>query len=566
MNVNSIAKAFPDWVAADSIVYSERGHRVRKPDFHRVFTLLFDSEQEADEAVKKLSDLPAVAYAERNMEATVGSDPRYLDGTQWHLKNDGRHGGVVGADIRAENAWDIFTGSPNITIAIFDDGVETNHVEFFGKASGDLPLSNSSTHGTEVAGVAAAWANNGQLGRGLDWNARIRSYRIFDNGEFIGDVAAAAKIVDAVNQGCQILNNSWAGTAIAGPRATLGQAFAYAYKMNRVSIAIMGNEGNIQATLYPGAFSNVIAVGSTTNRDVLSGFSTIGNHIDVVAPGGIGTDSTNPANIFTTTIGNSYTFVSGTSFAAPLVSGLASLLKGYNNNLSNDDIRQIISLSADKVPGMNGANFSNRYGFGRINAGRALALVRDNQLRHWTATGGTIVSSTGAHNVAFHSASGLMSGIYRVIRHEVRRTVTFPEQFQQTVGIWGRGVGSTGWSWISPNYGEGFTEVVSSTSSNVTLRTYVYEVWNLLGQSLGYYPTTPGNVTFAYTVLGNNCNINFTNQNVTTGTTVTSCGSLNVQNVNVQGGAGLILRGTQIQINGPFTVHPGATFEARTTP
>jgi hypothetical protein len=60
--------------------------------------------------------------------------------------------------------------------------------------------------------------------------------------------------------------------------------------------------------------------------------------------------------------------------------------------------------------------------------------------------------------------------------------------------------------------------------------------------------------------------INFTNQTVNTNTTVTTCGSLNVQNVNVQGGAGLILRGTQIQINAPFTVQPGATFEARTTP
>jgi hypothetical protein len=83
INVISIARAFPDWDAADSIVYNDRGYPVRRPDFHRVFTLTFGSEQEADEAVRQLSSLPSVAYAERNMNATLDNDPRYLDGTQW---------------------------------------------------------------------------------------------------------------------------------------------------------------------------------------------------------------------------------------------------------------------------------------------------------------------------------------------------------------------------------------------------------------------------------------------------------------------------------------------------
>ncbi|MDR2586476.1 MAG: S8 family serine peptidase [Prevotellaceae bacterium] len=557
INVNSIARAFPDWIAADSIVYSERGERVRRPEFHRVFTLSFDSEQDADEAIRKLSDLPAVVYAEKNTGAicVLDNDPQYLDGTQWHLKNDGRHGGIVGADIRAEQAWDIFTGSSNITIAIIDDGVEVNNIEFLGKASGDQQLGNSS-HGTRVAGVAAALANNAIHGRGLDWNARIRSYRVQDNGIYNGDAAAAAKVMDAVNQGCQILNNSW---SIPGYSTTLGQAFAYAYKMDRVSIATMGNSGNMQ-TRYPGGFSNVIAVGSTTNRDVLSEFSTTGSHIDVVAPGGVDTNRTDPANVFTTTIGNTTRFSAGTSFAAPLVSGLASLLKGYNNNLSNDDIRQIIRLSADKVPAMNGVNFSNQYGFGRINAGRALALVRDNQLRHWTTTGGTVVSSTGLHTVTFVSASGLAPGPYNVRRYEVRKTVAFPEQFQQIVGVWGRGVGTTGWSVANHNYGEGFCEVVSSTSSEVTLRTYVYEMWSISGQYIGYRPTTPANVTFAYTVLGNNCNINFTGQTVTNNTAVTSCGTLNANNVTVTPTGTLNIRATErVNIGSGFTVQPGGS-------
>jgi subtilisin family serine protease len=565
-NVISIAKAFPDWIEDDSIAYSRSGERVKRPEFHRVFSLVFDSEQEADEAIKRLSGLSAVIYAEKNAKPTLDNDPQYLNGTQWHLKNDGRNGGVIGADVNAENAWSIFTGSSSITIGIFDSGVEINHDEFLGKASGDQPLPwtppiPQNSHGTQVSGMAIALANNGLGGRGLDWNAKIRSYRIFDYGQsYIGDVATAAAIVDAVdNQGCQILNNSWSGTIYS---ATLAQAFAYAYKMDRVSIATMGNTGNMQ-TRYPGALSNVIAIGSTTNKDVLSPFSTTGNHIDVVAPGGVNTNSTDPENVFTTTTGNNYTFTSGTSFSAPLVSGLASLLKGYNSNLSNDDIRQIIRLSADKVPTMNGVNFSNQYGFGRINAGSALELVRDNQLRQWVATGGTVFSSTGQHSIEFISAIfGLPSQNYTVIRHEVHKTVTFLEYFSQIAGVWGRGVATTGWNMENPNFGEGFCEVVSNTSNSVTLRTYVYEVWNTSNnQYLGYYPSTPANVTFAYTVLGTICTTtNFTVPSVTTDTTV-NCKKINVQNVKVQNDAKLTLEADEVTIDGDFEVEDGAELE-----
>jgi hypothetical protein len=240
--------------------------------------------------------------------------------------------------------------------------------------------------------------------------------------------------------------------------------------------------------------------------------------------------------------------------AAPIVSGLAALLKSYNNTLSNGDIKQIIRSSADNVPA----------GFGRINAGRALALVRDNQLRHWIATGGTIVSSTGQYTATFISTSGLAPGTYIVRRHEVRRTVTFPEQFQQIAGLWEREVGNTGWSMANPNYGRGFAEIVSSTSSGVTLRTYVYEVWGLTGQSLGWRPTRPENVTFAYTVLGNNCNINFS-QTVTTNTTVASCGTINAQNSTVTPTGTLNLKANTINIGPNFTVEHGGslTIEAR---
>jgi len=489
LNVNSIARSFPDWPEVSAVSFNDRGDQVNPPDFHRIFTLTFASEREAEEAVRKLNKLPAVVYAERHTIGTLDNDPRYLDGSQWHLRNDER----PGADINAEGAWSIFTGCPSVIIGIFDTGVELDHDEFRGRVTGDSPRQRGDQyfHGTQVAGMVAARANNRILGRGLDWNAQVRSYLVLDHhGFLVGDNVVANIIVGAVRQGVQVLNHSWSAPTLSN---TFAQAFAYAYKMNRISVATMGNSGKIERR-YPGGFKNVIAVGATNNRDVRwTPLSTMGDHIDVVAPG---------QNVFTTTTGNSHIFESGTSLAAPLVSGLASLLRGFRPALANDDIRQIIRLSVDRTPGMGNQNFTIAYGFGRINAGRALEMVRDYTIRQWAVTGGVVYSSYSTNVLFIYNQTARLQGNHNVRRHDVRRTVYFPEQFAQIKGVWGRGVGSIGWNASNPNFGEGFTEVVSYTSNSVTLKTYVYEVWNTAGNFLGWFPTRPENVRFAYTVLG----------------------------------------------------------------
>lgn len=132
--------------------------------------------------------------------------------------------------------------------------------------------------------------------------------------------------------------------------------------------------------------------------------------------------------------------------------------------MSNDDIRQIIRLSADDkgTPG-----FDNEYGFGRINAGRALQMLRaPNTLSQLTAQGGTIFSSTGNIQYQFYNAGNLASGTYIAKRHEVRKAVTFPAAFCQIIGAWGRGVSTTGWNMGNPNYGEGFCDIVPGTLTN----------------------------------------------------------------------------------------------------
>src|SRR5690606_2686609 len=111
--------------------------------------LTFNSEAGADSAIALLKQAGAVVFAEKHTELTLYNDQHYINGTQWYLNNDGRNGGVAGADINAEGAWAIYTGNPNNIIAIIDDGVELTHEDLTGKATGDTHLGYS--HGTQVA-------------------------------------------------------------------------------------------------------------------------------------------------------------------------------------------------------------------------------------------------------------------------------------------------------------------------------------------------------------------------------------------------------------------------------
>lgn len=283
-------------------------------------------------------------------------------------------------------------------------------------------------------------------------------------------------------------------------------AFAYAYKQNRAAIATMGNTGNTTNTVqYPGSFGQgIIAVGATDQEDMRAGFSTYGNAIDVVAPG-VSILSTYRSGNFP--LSSDYHYASGTSMAAPHVSGIASLLKGYNTNLFNDDIENIIKLSSDKVRqdlytyDNNGWNIN--VGTGRVNARRALDYLRaPYTLTHATASGGTSSGASGLYKMTIFGASGLGSGVYFVIRHEVRRSVNFAARINPNV--WGRGVASNGWSIAEPNFAMGWCDLIPGTltTTSATLRTYVYQVWSIDLDFQGWYPCTPENVNFAYTVLG----------------------------------------------------------------
>lgn len=524
-NVEFMGRLVPDFKPTDRTIKNEEGQTIKLSDWTNTFLLRIPDSSSREAFIDALNKRPEVVYAEPNgrgehdalevfensehaisdnypMAALIPNDQHF--DRQWALQNDGtglQGNGTPGADIRATDAWDITTGSSSVSIAIVDNGMQTGHADFTGRVSGDG--ADNSAHGTGVAGVAASQGNNTNGIAGVAWNVGI----INEDYGGASDADFSNAVLSASNRGARAINSSWRLTPTGRWSATVRRAYADVYKQNRVAVASMGNQALTPESeqQYPAAFGQgILTVGASTNTDQRADYSSRGNWIDVVAPGGgraPGGVETIEDRIFLTTPGNGYGYNLGTSFAAPAVTGLAGLLLSYDSSLDNDDVEQIIRLSADEVPGMGGQDFTDEYGTGRVNAHQALQLLQSPYtLQHITASGGSDYSSTGTYTATFYGVSGLADGNYQVKRHEVRRSVSY--SYMNGVNVWGRGVATTGFSAANPNFGMGWCEPVSVSETGATLRTFVYEVWTTAGQWIGWYPASPPNTTFAYTIHG----------------------------------------------------------------
>jgi subtilisin family serine protease len=505
-HVEAISRLIPNFQDEDRFIISRTGESVVLTDWTKVYLLRVPVAQTRDTLIAVLNNRPEVVYAEVNGRGEPDFVPNdeFFD-RQWPLKNDGtaiQGNGTPGADIKATEAWDVTTGSSSIKIAIVDGGMQTDHPDFAGRVSGDG--GDNDAHGTAVAGVAAAQGNNGIGIAGVAWNVGIinEDYGGGSDGDFVN------AILSAINREAHVFNNSWKLNPVGRYSESVRNAFADAYKANLVAVASMGNQYG-EVVQYPAAFGQgIITVGATTNTDVKANYSSTGNWMDVAAPGGGGFGAQNEDEdyIYSTVPGSGYSWfiwgqgIEGTSFSAPHVSGIAALLLSYNPDLYNDDIEQIIRLGVEDKgdPG-----FDNLYGTGRVDAPAALdSLQPPNYLIHWAASSGYQASVTDYYIQIFYGVPGLAAGPYYVKRYEVRNDVTFPRPFTSTPYAWGRGVATTGYSAANPNFGMGYCYFISLTSTGGTLRTWVYQVWTIGGDYVGWKPCSPGNVSFAYTSLG----------------------------------------------------------------
>lgn len=299
---------------------------------------------------------------------------------QWGLTNI-----VNDADIDALEAWRLTTGDPDFIIAIIDTGVDLDHPDLVGKFADtkDFLVAGQSPqdvdgHGTAVAGTAAAWANNGPSHTegiaGVCWDCSLMILRAGTDTDSDGqaefeDAAVLEAISYATINGANVINMSYGNSEIDLLEYIAIQG---AIDARIPVVAASGNDGNNHPH-YPSGYAGVIAVGATSPDDEVAALSNFGENISIVAPGVLLPAPDEQGGYGTGRI-------SGTSLAAPYVSGVIGLLQSVAADLSPKAIARILERSADPYIGISDfpaprLPISQYVGAGRLNALNALSAV-----------------------------------------------------------------------------------------------------------------------------------------------------------------------------------------------
>jgi thermitase len=332
-------------------------------------------------AAPRLNRSSAVLYAEPNYIAhatEVPNDPRF--GELYGLDNTGQTGGSVDADIDAPEGWTALFGAATFPtalsgakIGIVDTGVLADHEDLAGKvvdcagvrSYGILGLFADPTlvdgncvddngHGTHVAGTAAAIANNGLGVAGVSIDSPLASCKALDaNGS-----GAVAGIVNCIGylaaNGAKVISMSLGTTADS---TTLRDAIAAA-SSDALIVAAAGNGGNSTPN-YPAAYSEVVSVAATDNRDQRASFSTFNADVEVAAPG---------VDILSTWNDGGYNVISGTSMATPHAAGVAAVIAGRYPDGGPSLWRSKLDGAVDDL---GPAGRDPQTGYGRVNLAQA---------------------------------------------------------------------------------------------------------------------------------------------------------------------------------------------------
>jgi len=342
---------------------ARRDSRSRESSLDRVYRVRLDEQTDADiDAILQSYRAQAdVEYAELNPVVSICAEPDDpLFDSQWALEK-----------IAAAEAWDTCRGNAEVVVAVIDTGVDYHHrdleantwrneAELYGVDGVDddengyvddvwgynfiyndnEPMDDHG-HGTHCAGTIAAVGNNGLDVTGVCWQARIMSIKILGADGDGSAADGAVAIYYAVANGADVISCSW-----GGPEQShlLGEAIAYAHNHGVLVVAAAGNE-DTDELFYPAARAHVIAVAATGPRDQRWSASNYGYWVDVAAPGQA-VLSLRPGGA---SQGRFTTELSGTSMAAPHVSGAAALLLSANPFLTNDDILAMLSSTGDPI-------------------------------------------------------------------------------------------------------------------------------------------------------------------------------------------------------------------------
>ncbi len=372
------------------------------------------TDSETTKVEDQVTDLKGVKAAEGAgwFRPTTTDDTYY--NLLWNLSSSGTYGA------HAEDAWSTSTGA-NAVVGVIDTGI-TAHPDLTGSSSriiggniidgydfitkskvagdGGGPDSNpsdpgdytsqesSSWHGTHVAGIIAAIANNHSGVAGVAPDTKIEPLRVLGHGggdeqDVITAILWAAGIsvanLPTNSQPVDVINMSLGTTEACG--VAMQAAINAATAKGVVVVVAAGNSARPVSTSSPANCNNVISVAATGPRGTLAGYSNYGDstrQVTLSAPGGANSISAADDILSTINLGNTkpgsagYAYMAGTSMAAPHVAGTVALLKSIDPTLTYSDVKYLLTESADPTPSC------TRCGAGRLNAAAAVRALAGN--------------------------------------------------------------------------------------------------------------------------------------------------------------------------------------------
>ena len=339
------------------------------PRLRRTYLIRFPKGRRLETLRRRYERHTAIEAVEMNRlnqpcAGTAPNDPNYAE--QWNL-----------SVLNMPKAWDIEQGKPQITVAVVDSGIATQHPEFrsqlwenvdeiprngidddgngyvddkngwdFSDAptlpgSGDWTVRDNDPddetgHGTHVSGIIAAKADNGLGITGIAPHCRLMPLRAgfkYGGGTYLQNDDLAAAIVYAADNGAQVINMSWGDTVRA---FIIEDAVEYAYHRGCILVGAAGNSAAV-GSYYPAALKSVISVAGLGQENQLYDSSNFGATIDIAAPG---------EEILSTALNGEYQKRDGTSMAAAHVSGVAALVLSGNLHVTNIEIQEKLITTA----------------------------------------------------------------------------------------------------------------------------------------------------------------------------------------------------------------------------
>jgi outer membrane protein assembly factor BamB/subtilisin family serine protease len=376
------------------------GRRVRRhwDRFGGLRLLEVPAGETVDQAIARLMATGRYEYVHADTlrrVAAVPNDPSFT--RQWSLANSAANNGLAGADIKAAAAWDVRTDASSVIVAVIDSGVRLDHPDIVANlwrnpreiagngldddgngyrddVHGINAIARSGNpaddqgHGTHVAGIVGAVANNGTGIAGVAWRVQIMALK-FLRSTGSGATSDAITCIDyAIAHGAHIVNASYGVVATGGTPQFIPAEFEAIRRLRDAGIIFVAAAGNEASDTdvfasYPASYrlENVLSVGNSNNRDESSLSSNFGSgSVELFAPG---------SDIFSLAHDSTlYVARSGTSMAAPHVAGALALLKAQ---FPADTYRQLINRVLRTVDTPAALAGKSQTG-GRLNLDRAI--------------------------------------------------------------------------------------------------------------------------------------------------------------------------------------------------